>query len=392
MSVVDRKRSSVKKSVSQRASQRTSVSQRKSLSQRPPEDSRQESKRSLWSQEGLSDSSDSTSESSSSQSSEGEPPQTSLLVESLTAKWKSYTEKMVVEIIEARADVNSRLMAPWDPMLPDFSHTLGATALHFAARRGLLEVCTALLEHRAVVNMQSSSGTTPLMAAVILGHTASIQLLGEARANTAVRDLDGCTAIDLAILEGRPNIVEQLFDLEAGDMQADLEMVEEAASRTVETLPASFDRIMEKRRNSIGLGSLPASPRSQASPRSKPHFGVDKRIDGSLMRSIVEDFGSAEGRSIAAAPVDQRRAVRMTALAQAFAQTDLEQLQGAGSSSASRFARQPTGPTSPTAGELSRKSTFVKEAAAAALSRKSTAYLSEREPAATTSRKSVKPA
>jgi len=147
---------------------------------------------------------------SDSDNDESHEEKTSLVVESLTSKWNAHTEKMVVQLIQGKANVHGRLHAPWDPAFPDYEQTVGSSALHFAARRGLLEVCKALVKHRADVNVQRRGGATPVMVAVLFSQLESIMVLLSARASTMLRDEDGFTALDLAMLEGKPDVVRVL--------------------------------------------------------------------------------------------------------------------------------------------------------------------------------------
>lgn len=270
----------------------------------------------------FSDSSDGSSHGSNT-----EAPQTSLLVESLSSKWNHYTEPMVVQLIASKADPNSHLVAPWDPILPDFHQTVGCGALHFAARRGLLDVCRALLAHNADPNLQSMAGTTPLMAAVLFGRVEAIQILGEANASVAIEDCNGFAAIDLAILEGRQNIVQMLTDLEVQEVEQGEAQVNEAMARTEADIPTEFAQIMERRRNSKGFGKLGSSKgnfgklqeddltlfsnfsNSQATPRSvQPP--MPSSFSGGVMRSIVEDFRESPkaANQIQAAPATPKAA------------------------------------------------------------------------------------
>lgn len=129
------------------------------------------------------------------------------LLESLTSKWNSHTEKMVVQIIEQGANVNTRLAKPWEDAMSDCKRSCGATALHFAARRGLLEVCAALLDKRAKIDEQAEGGETPLMFAIIFSQVDTIRFLMEASANTMIEDRQGLGVLDLAMLEGKEEIV-----------------------------------------------------------------------------------------------------------------------------------------------------------------------------------------
>eukprot|EP00406_Dinophysis_acuminata_P074601 CAMPEP_0179258964 /NCGR_PEP_ID=MMETSP0797-20121207/25583_1 /TAXON_ID=47934 /ORGANISM="Dinophysis acuminata, Strain DAEP01" /LENGTH=398 /DNA_ID=CAMNT_0020967005 /DNA_START=15 /DNA_END=1207 /DNA_ORIENTATION=- len=149
----------------------------------------------------------------------GAPPdepklcETSLL-EALTTKWQRYTTNMLMQLIGAGADVHEQLREPWDAGFFGFTKTLGATPLHFAARRGLNDVCAALLENRARVGVATGAGTTPLMVASMFGHAELLHLLLGCRASTLDKDESGCTACDIAAMEGRVDVLDVLLDSE----------------------------------------------------------------------------------------------------------------------------------------------------------------------------------
>eukprot|EP00927_Polykrikos_kofoidii_P022901 TRINITY_DN21248_c0_g1_i1.p1 TRINITY_DN21248_c0_g1~~TRINITY_DN21248_c0_g1_i1.p1 ORF type:complete len:432 (-),score=58.75 TRINITY_DN21248_c0_g1_i1:243-1538(-) len=141
--------------------------------------------------------------------------QGSALLDSLTSKSRSHTENMVVQILKSRVDPNVRLHEPWDPIFSDYQHSLGGMPLHFAARRGFLQVCKSLIEHKAMVNGHDTAGRTPLMLAVMFSRRAVIQALLAERASAIVQDEDGLSALDLAELEGDNDIISMLKQAQA---------------------------------------------------------------------------------------------------------------------------------------------------------------------------------
>lgn len=151
------------------------------------------------------------------------------LLLALTAKWKSHTEKMVVQIIHSGVDVSERLLEPWDPGFRHFKQTIGAEALHFAARLGLLQACTALLENKAEVDSQTDTGVTALMVAVMFNRLDVANLLLDAKASVLRQEANGLTVTDLAILEGNPNMVQELLLREQQEDEATEKEVMQAA-------------------------------------------------------------------------------------------------------------------------------------------------------------------
>jgi len=73
------------------------------------------------------------------------------------------------------------------------------TALHWACEGGHVQICSALLDAKASVNLQDRSGATPLHWAAWNGHAAVCQLLiGIYQADPSIRDNDGESAQDSA--------------------------------------------------------------------------------------------------------------------------------------------------------------------------------------------------
>ena len=90
----------------------------------------------------------------------------------------------------------------------------GWTPLHYAASStastGQVEIMKLLLDKYAFIDAQSPNGTTPLMMAAMYGTTASVKLLLDEGADTAMKNQQGMTALDFAQRGNRPDAVELL--------------------------------------------------------------------------------------------------------------------------------------------------------------------------------------
>jgi ankyrin repeat protein len=85
----------------------------------------------------------------------------------------------------------------------------GHTALMHGAKNGHLAVCEVLVNSKCVdLNMQDAKRWTALMWAAHNGHTPVVQYLVNASANSAVQDVQGRTAVDLATAKGSKAILE----------------------------------------------------------------------------------------------------------------------------------------------------------------------------------------
>jgi hypothetical protein len=85
-------------------------------------------------------------------------------------------------------------------------------ALQQSARTGNLQQLERLLQQGAPVNAADSAGRTPLVLAVMQGHTAVVQRLLAAGANTALIDKDGLNALQHARrlgLDGIAHLIER---------------------------------------------------------------------------------------------------------------------------------------------------------------------------------------
>lgn len=156
------------------------------------------------------------------------------LVESVTSRWCHFTEKMVVQLIEQNADVHAELKEPWDRSFGDYTQTIGATTLHFAARRGLLEVVNSMVDHGANVNETTDLGVTPIMVGVMFNQVQVVKTLFSKKGSLLQKDHNGLCSIDLAILEGRADMISLVTKLEAVEDSARYERVEKEANKMFE--------------------------------------------------------------------------------------------------------------------------------------------------------------
>jgi ankyrin repeat protein len=86
-----------------------------------------------------------------------------------------------------------------------------AGALQQSARAGDLQQLERLLRQGAPLNAADPAGRTPLILAVMQGHTAVVQRLLAAGANTALIDKDGLNALQHARrlgLDGIAHLIE----------------------------------------------------------------------------------------------------------------------------------------------------------------------------------------
>lgn len=113
----------------------------------------------------------------------------------MMAALKGHTD-LVKKLIARGADVNKPGWAP----------------LHYAATGGHLEILNILLEEHAFIDAESPNGTTPLMMAAQYGSTASVKLLLEAGADTAMKNQLGLTALDFARRGNRPDAAQLISE------------------------------------------------------------------------------------------------------------------------------------------------------------------------------------
>lgn len=87
---------------------------------------------------------------------------------------------------------------------------IGWTPLHYACSKGQLEVAQYLIANGAIVDSLSTGNTTPLMMAVQSGNEPLIKLLLDKGADIRLKNSQGITAMDIAVIYEKPWIYEGL--------------------------------------------------------------------------------------------------------------------------------------------------------------------------------------
>ena len=87
---------------------------------------------------------------------------------------------------------------------------IGWTPLHYAATKGQYEIAQYLISKGAIVDSLSTGNTTPLMMAVQSGNESLVKLLLDKGADLQIRNTNGLSAIDIAIIYEKPWIAEGL--------------------------------------------------------------------------------------------------------------------------------------------------------------------------------------
>lgn len=88
---------------------------------------------------------------------------------------------------------------------------IGWTPLHYACARGHLDVASFLIAHGATIDSLSQGNTTPLMMAVQSGNEVLVKLLLDKGADLQLRNSQGLSAIDIAVIYEKPWIAEGLL-------------------------------------------------------------------------------------------------------------------------------------------------------------------------------------
>jgi len=86
----------------------------------------------------------------------------------------------------------------------------GWTPLHYAASGNQLATMRLLLSHDAIVDARSPTGRTPLMQAARYGSEDLVEMLLRSGADLRATDRDGSTAADAAQLSGREWLARRL--------------------------------------------------------------------------------------------------------------------------------------------------------------------------------------
>lgn len=93
--------------------------------------------------------------------------------------------------------------------LPTFD---GSTPLHVACEHGFADVVRLLIENQANINAKMNDGTTSLMLACQNGHLPVVELLlSTGQCNVIVQRLDGVTALFLVVQNGHESIFDYLL-------------------------------------------------------------------------------------------------------------------------------------------------------------------------------------
>lgn len=87
---------------------------------------------------------------------------------------------------------------------------IGWTPLHYACAKGHFEVAQYLIANGAIIDSLSPGNTTPLMMAVQSGNEALVKLLLDKGADLRLKNTNGLTAIDIAVIYEKPWFVEGL--------------------------------------------------------------------------------------------------------------------------------------------------------------------------------------
>ncbi|CAH0055787.1 unnamed protein product, partial [Clonostachys solani] len=199
-----------------------------------------------------------------------------------------------VELLKRRADVNARNLLEWTPLHYacqagkarivrnpiregadlDVHGRDGLAPLHCATMNGHLEVVKRLIEAGAALDVLDTSGNTPLFWAAYKGHRGIVGYLWQ-DANKKLRDHNGRTALHLAAIAGRAEVVSQLVELGAD---------KEAKSRAGQT-PLHFAASELVARLLVELG---ADKEAQDHTRQTPlHFASATGHEG-VARLLVE--------------------------------------------------------------------------------------------------------
>ena len=99
----------------------------------------------------------------------------------------------------------------------------GRTALHWAAARGELALCTLLIDARAAIDGTRHAAHTPLQLAVIGGHGAVVRTMLMAKADAQATCEGGRQLIHLAALGPCADIVELLLEPSEGGGKQNLD-------------------------------------------------------------------------------------------------------------------------------------------------------------------------
>ncbi|XP_026738474.1 ankyrin repeat domain-containing protein 39 [Trichoplusia ni] len=89
----------------------------------------------------------------------------------------------------------------------------GYTPLHYAARKGYVEICKILIQNGALIDAQTKSGlATPLHKAAVAGKIETIKFLIQSGARVDIQDADRQTILHKAIENKHFDLVNYLVE------------------------------------------------------------------------------------------------------------------------------------------------------------------------------------
>lgn len=91
----------------------------------------------------------------------------------------------------------------------NYNSSMG-TALMAVVYKGDLKLTQKLLDHKSYINTMDSQGTTPLIFASKLGNTEMVKLLLKYNADKNIKDKQGNTAFEYAVLSKKLELINQL--------------------------------------------------------------------------------------------------------------------------------------------------------------------------------------
>lgn len=91
----------------------------------------------------------------------------------------------------------------------NYNSSMG-TALMAVVYKGDLQLTQKLLDNKSDINTTDSQGTTPLIFASKLGNTEMVKLLLKYHANKNIKDKQGNTAFEYAVLSKKSELINQL--------------------------------------------------------------------------------------------------------------------------------------------------------------------------------------
>ncbi|KAF1964449.1 ankyrin, partial [Bimuria novae-zelandiae CBS 107.79] len=105
--------------------------------------------------------------------------------------------------IRGHAEIVKMLLdAGTDPSAHNSAGEGGYTALHYTSTRRERECVRLLLAHGADIDAKTSASWTSLMEACHHGHGEVVGILLRARANVEMEDVEGRTALQMAVAAG----------------------------------------------------------------------------------------------------------------------------------------------------------------------------------------------